>query len=216
VVRLIVAGSGPVEVGRDDAREAARRELARPMYHEDDPSLLERGISWLLERFDQLLDRIVATSPGGWAGLVGLLLIGVLAVVAVRLRLGPTRRSSRRGHPLQATISRSAHDHRRAADAAAAAGDWAEAVRERLRAVVRGLEERGLLEDRPGRTADEAAAEAARVLPERADDLAAAARDFDDVWYGGQRADAAMDRRLRTLDEALRAAPPQPVASTVP
>ena len=57
---------------------------------------------------------------------------------------------------------------------------------------------------RPGRTADEAAAEAGRALPDRDAELRAAARLFDDVWYGG-RAATAMDAQLRAVDEAVRA-----------
>ena len=69
-----------------------------------------------------------------------------------------------------------------AADAHAARGEWADAVRERLRAVVRSLEERAVLDERPGRTADEAAAEAGTALPTCADDLRRSARLFDDIW----------------------------------
>lgn len=103
---------------------------------------------------------------------------------------------------------RSAADHRTAADAHAAAGRWTEAVQERMRAVVRALEERTLLDPRPGRTADEAAAEAALSLPEHAAGLHAAARTFDDVTYGGRTADADTYARLRTLDLTLERAKP--------
>lgn len=72
-----------------------------------------------------------------------------------------------------------------------------------MRAVVRSLEERTLLDPRPGRTADEAAAEAAASLPDHAEALRAAARAFDDVTYGGRPADADMYARLRTLDLTL-------------
>ena len=84
---------------------------------------------------------------------------------------------------------------------------------ERLRATVRGLEERDLLDTRAGRTADEAAAEAGRALPTLADELRAAARTFDEVRYGGRTADAATDARLRTLDDAVRRTKPGTPAS---
>lgn len=103
---------------------------------------------------------------------------------------------------------RSAADHRATADAHAAAGRWTEAVQERMRAVVRSLEERTLLDPRPGRTADEAATEAAVSLPEHGDDLRAAARAFDDVTYGGRTGDPDTYDRLRTLDLTLERAKP--------
>ncbi|WP_449066361.1 DUF4129 domain-containing protein, partial [Planomonospora algeriensis] len=53
-----------------------------------------------------------------------------------------------------------------------------------LRAVARDLEERAVVEELPGRTADELAAEAGRALPGFAGELAEAARLFDDVTYG--------------------------------
>jgi hypothetical protein len=81
-------------------------------------------------------------------------------------------------------------------------------VRDRLRAVITDLEERTLLDPRPGRTADEAAAAAAAVVPECAADLRAAARTFDDIWYGGRPADASHDALLRRLDARMRASRP--------
>lgn len=120
-------------------------------------------------------------------------------MVAARL----PRRTSTGPADLFDDALRSAADHRTAADAHAAAGRWTEAVQERMRAVVRSLEERTLLDPRPGRTADEASAEAAASLPDHAEALRAAARAFDDVTYGGRPADADMYARLRTLDLTL-------------
>lgn len=116
---------------------------------------------------------------------------------------GHPRRAARSAAALFDEGPRSAADHRMAAEAHAAAGRWNEAVQERMRAVVRSLEERTLLDPRPGRTADEAAAEAARSLPAHADGLRAAARTFDDVTYGGRTAGPDTYARLRTLDLTL-------------
>jgi hypothetical protein len=65
-----------------------------------------------------------------------------------------------------------------------------------------------LLEPRPGRTADEAAADAGAVVPECAADLRAAARVFDDIWYGARPADATHDALLRGLDRRVRSSRP--------
>jgi hypothetical protein len=72
--------------------------------------------------------------------------------------------------------------------------------------VIRSLEERSLIEPRPGRTADEAAVQAGQSLPECAASLRAGARLFDDIWYGGRLATAASDQALRHLDEQVRSA----------
>ncbi|NEB80458.1 DUF4129 domain-containing protein, partial [Streptomyces sp. SID14478] len=74
---------------------------------------------------------------------------------------------------------------------------------ERMRALVRALEERALLDPRPGRTADEAATEAARPLPQHAERLHAAAREFDDVTYGGRTATPDTYQRLTALDSEV-------------
>ena len=74
--------------------------------------------------------------------------------------------------------------------------------------MVRSLEERALVDPRPGATADEVAAQAASALPGLAGDLAAAARLFDDVTYGHHGAGPDSDARLRELDAAVGSARP--------
>lgn len=198
----------PVGLGREAARQAARDELAKHVYQQARPSLSERALRWVYEHVAHVLDRVAGVSPGGYVGVVVIVLLVVAAVVAVRLKVGPLARSARTESPLFLGRPRSAAEHRAAADRHAAAGEWAEAVRERLRAVIRSLEERSLLDPRPGRTADEAAAEAGRALPDCAAGLREAARLFDDVWYGGRTATQATDRTLRTLDERVQASRP--------
>lgn len=198
----------PVNIARDEARDAARRELTDPVYHRDDPSLLQQGLTWLLERLGELLSGAGELSPGGYAGLIVLGVLVVLAVVAIRLTIGPIARTRVEGRALHTGTPRRAAEHRSAADDHAARGEWAEAIRERLRAIVRGLEERDLLEVRPGRTADEAASEAGTVLPSCDAGLREAALTFDDVWYGSRQATAAMDEQLRAVDAETSAARP--------
>lgn len=77
-----------------------------------------------------------------------------------------------------------------------------------MRAIVRCLEERALLDPRPGRTADEAAAEAGRSLPGHEIPLRAAARNFDDVTYGGRTADQQTYLTVQALDRDLENAKP--------
>lgn len=121
---------------------------------------------------------------------------------------GHPRRSPASAVPLFDERPRTAAEHRSAAEAHAAQGHWNQAVQERMRAIVRSLEERALLDVRPGRTADEAAAEAGRTLPGHADGLHAAARHFDDVTYGGRTADPQTYRRIARLDTDLERARP--------
>jgi len=197
----------PVEIGRDEAQRLARLELANPQYQHDDESLVSKAIRWVLDKVGELMNRIGSSSPQFWFGVIGVVIIVVLIVVAVRRRTGPMRRAGR-GTATFELGDRSATEHRAEAERLAASGAWAEAVRERLRAIVRDLEERGLVDARPGRTADEIARDAGATLPSVAAPLRDGARYFDDVWYGGRPADAEGYRRLVALDDAVAAARP--------
>lgn len=53
----------PVTIPRGPAREAAEDELSKGIYHRDDPSLLERTLNWLWEKFDHLLDTASGATP---------------------------------------------------------------------------------------------------------------------------------------------------------
>ncbi len=200
------AAGVPVDLGRDEARERARLELADPVY-DAEPPLLQRVIEWVLERINELFSRTAGTlsGPVGLAVLLGLL---VLVAVIVLRRVGPLARRAPTAEALFSTGRRSAAEYRADADAAAARGDWRAAVVGRYRAVIAGLEERGVLDPRAGRTADEAAADAGAALPPVATDLAAGARLFDRVHYGDRSASAADDGALRRLDDATRTARP--------
>ncbi|MFE5300436.1 DUF4129 domain-containing protein [Streptomyces sp. NPDC056632] len=198
------AGDVPVQVPRVPAREAAERELSKPMYHENDPSLLQRGLDRFWDWVDRLFDAASGASPGGVVGLVAVVIVVIAVIAALWWRLGtPHRTATGGGDSLFDDGPRTAAAHRDAAARHASAGQWNQAVQERMRAIVRSLEERTLLDPRPGRTADEAAAEAGRSLPAHADGLRSAARAFDDVTYGGRTADEPAYRRIEQLDTAL-------------
>lgn len=190
----------PVEIDPGDAREAAARELADPAYQSAEPSIVERILRW----FGRVLSAAGDLAPGGVVGLVVLVLLLVVVVAVVRLRVGGLARTVRGGRPaFETDRTRTARDYRQAAELAHARGDLDGAVRERLRAIVRELEHRRVLDDRSGRTVDEIAAAAGRRLPEHAGELRAAAALFDGVVYGGHHATEAGYHDLTTLDASL-------------
>ncbi|WP_035863201.1 DUF4129 domain-containing protein [Kitasatospora cheerisanensis] len=211
----LLADGVPVTVPRDAARDAAHEELRKAVYHQHEPGLVDRFLTWLQDRLDELFNGAGAPLGGGDGAALAVLVV-IVAVVAVLLwrRYGAPRREARStGTLFAADGPRSAAQHREAAAGHAARGDWADAVREQMRALVRGLEERTVLDPRPGRTADEAAAEAGRALPERARELASAARLFDDIAFGERTADEPAYRLLADLDRALERTRPTPVAA---
>ncbi|MGO4631685.1 DUF4129 domain-containing protein [Streptomyces sp. 2RAF24] len=204
------AGDVPVDIPRIPAQEAAERELSKPMYHENDPNLLQRGLDRFWDWVGRLFDSASGVTPGGVVGVVAIVVVVLAVIGALWWRLGTPHRSpaSTGGDSLFDDGPRTAAEHRAAATRHAAAGQWNQAVQERMRALVRSLEERALLDPRPGRTADEAAAEAGRSLPAHADGLRSAARAFDDVTYGGRTADEPAYRRVEQLDTAVERTKP--------
>ncbi|MCX5200843.1 DUF4129 domain-containing protein [Streptomyces sp. NBC_00237] len=215
-LRVRTGEDPPLDTPRVPAREAAERELSHPRYHEHDPNLLQRALDRLWEWVGDLFGAASGATPGGPLGLAVIALVVVLLLAGLWWRLGTPNRTPASSAPaLFDDRPRSAAEHRASAEAHAAAHRWNPAVQERMRALVRSLEERTLLDPRPGRTADEAAAEAGRTLPDHASRLHAAARSFDDVTYGDRTADEASYVRLRDLDLDLERTKPS-LAATPP
>ncbi|MBT8228286.1 MAG: DUF4129 domain-containing protein [Dactylosporangium sp.] len=96
------------------------------------------------------------------------------------------------------------------ADRLAAQGRYAEAVRARLRAVVRRLVDRGIIGHEPGWTVTELADAAATTHPPVGAPLRASCGLFSELWYGMRPASRSDDERMRGFSadiEATLAAP---------
>jgi len=203
----------PVVPDRDAARTAAHNQLLEPAYHAHDPTLFQRLATRLVDGVQAAFDRASGPTPGNRLAILLLLGLVVLAVVGIRTRLGPLRKSHRRSAPVFRSEIRSAAEHHAAADAALAAADLTTATVERFRALVRGCEERGLLVPRPGRTANEVAAEVAVLRPSAAGPVRAAAEVFDEVRYGGRPGSRAGHDVVAGADVAVREARPSEPAA---
>jgi hypothetical protein len=200
----VISVVGP-PVTRSSARDAARQELSKAVYHRNDDPWPIRLFHWLSDWMSRVTDDVTRHAPGGGAGAIALLLLIVGLALVARWRLGPLQRTRRRLSDVVA-VSRptTAGDHRTRAETAAASGEWDEAVAERMRAVARELEERGVLDARPGRTADELAGEVARQRPDLSAFLREAVTTFDAVVYGGRTANRASYDVVVTADDAVR------------
>jgi hypothetical protein len=102
------------------------------------------------------------------------------------------------------------------ADELAAAGRYAEAVRERLRAILRDLVERGVIVNYPGWTVHELSRTAARNRPPIAAPLTAAADLFGEIWYGMRPATSDDDQLMRVRAEQVRAELDPPATAVTP
>ncbi|PPK97816.1 uncharacterized protein DUF4129 [Kineococcus xinjiangensis] len=198
--------------GREEARRWATGELAGREYREQRNWLLDAW-AWLNEKLSDLDVPALGTS---WSGPVLIAAVLLVLTAVVLLVTGPVRRTAARAEEdaVFADTTLTAQEHRRRAEEAAAAGSFEVAVHERFRALVREAEERTLLTRRPGRTASEASAEIGSWLPALLPGLRAAARTFDDVRYGGRRADAGTYAALAALDEEARTTRPVEPAGT--
>jgi hypothetical protein len=198
-------------IGRDAARRLARNELSRAVYHQH--SLSQEIGHWVSSLFRSLFAGASSVTPGGWWTVVALAALAVAAVALVAARLGPVARAGRKAGPARDFGSRAttARQLRDAAAASAAGGDYAAAIVARLRAIAAACEERGILFRDAGQTADELAARAGARFPGYAADLAAGARLFDQVRYGGGAGSPDGYERLRRLDETLAGLQPAPV-----
>jgi hypothetical protein len=195
-----------IDINRDAAHEAAQRELAKPIYPK--ASLTQRFSEWL----EDLLYRIAQEGsrlPGGWFTVTLLIILLVVAiVVAVRIARR-TMRTNRGGeHALFDSHELTAAAHRATAEQYAAQSNWVAAIRHRLRAVARQLEEDGILNPVPGRTATELAVDAAAALPDLGGELMQAASAFNDVTYGERPGTESAYRMISELDRRLRSRGP--------
>jgi hypothetical protein len=191
-----------IDIDRDAAHEAAQHELAKPIYPK--ASLIDRLTDWI----DQLLTKLIvegSSVPGGWFTIsVLLILLAIAVVVAVRIARRTMRTNRGGGYPLFGEHELSAAEHRATAEQYAAAGNWSAAIRHRLRAVARQLEESAVLDPVPGRTATELARDAGRAIPHLAAELARAAVAFNDVTYGERPGTESAYRMIADLDDHLR------------
>jgi hypothetical protein len=195
-------GPGP-GIGREAAQQLARRELARSIYQ---PSIWARILHWIYERLHGLFSYINVTVPGGWWGLISLIVAVIVIAAVVLVRIQPAASNRKVAGAIQIGAVLSARDHRELAQRNASSGDYSAALIELVRAIAAELEERDLLPIRPGRTTDELAVEAGQALPAQAAEFAAVARQFDEVMYGGRTGTAAAYQRAQVLDTVVQAA----------
>jgi hypothetical protein len=188
-----------IDIDRDAAHDAAQNELSKPIYPRASPA--DQIGDWLRD----LLYRISAagsTIPGGWFTITVLVILVVAAVVvAVRIARRTMRTAGTADHALFGSQELSAAQHRSIAEQYAAQGDWSAAIRHRVRALARGLEETGVLDAVPGRTATELARDAAAALPALSTELHSAANTFNDVTYGEQPGTESAYLAIAALDE---------------
>jgi hypothetical protein len=195
-----------IDIDRDAAHQAAQNELAKPIYTK--ASAAQQLQQWINEQLYRLLEK-TSHIPGGWVTQTVLLVLLAVAVIVTYHIVRRTMRTNRGGdHQLFEAAQLTAAQHRATAESYAVEGNWAAAIRHRLRAVARQLEETGVLNPAPGRTANELARDAGAALPHLAGELSQAATAFNDVTYGERPGTEAAYQMIADLDDHLRSRSP--------
>lgn len=213
----MIPAAVPVEPDAPEARDWLLDELSKPVYQRAKPN-------WFDQASQAVWDWITSLFEGGFGGppvltlvILGLLILGGV-VLAFVLFGSPrlNRRSSAFGSVFGVSDERDAAELRRAADAAAARGDWTLAIEEMFRAIARGLTERAVLSTSPGTTAHDLAERAGAAFPDFAERLRSAAHIFDEVRYLGVPGSADRFEAITALERELRTTRPAVDAATVP
>jgi hypothetical protein len=209
LIRAGLLAGVPVDPDAPEARQWLQDELSKQEYVAAQPTWFDR-LSGAIGDWLASLSFGSAGAPGGLGTLIVVLLVVVVLVVAFLVFGLPrlNRRSSVSGSLFGENDDRDAAAMRRAAESAAAQGDYSLAVAELFRSIARGLAERTVLTTSPGTTARNFAARAGAAFTASAEALAVAAIDFDDVRYLGHEGTRSQYDRLAALETELRTARP--------
>lgn len=215
VLTALARREPPLDPDAPEARRWVVEELADPEYRAAEPTLFDLAAQavrdWIASLFGGATGlptpTLALVAVLVVAGLVGL---GLLVFGLPRLR----RRSSSAVALFDDGDLRDAATLRDAAERAAASGDWALAIEERFRALVRALVERELVRVHPGTTAHGMARAASAAFPAHGPSLERAADAFDGVRYLGRAGDGGAYAEVAALDAGLSAAPPPSAAGS--
>lgn len=206
-----MATEPPVLPAAEEARRWAAEELAKPEYREAAPSLLDtlwrNFLDWL-----HSLDGSQGNAAQVPSAVIAIVIAAIIAasIILARPRLNARARQAKDVFEQETALG--AADYRARAEAAAAAGNWGDAVVNRFRAVVRSAEHRTVLDPRPGRTADEAARALSGQFRAEAGPLRWAAATFDGIRYGNRSAGSGQYLEMVELDARLEATKPAPAS----
>jgi len=196
----------PVTPDPDTARRWAEDELAKSVYHRSE-SLFDRIGSWLTEQIAKLFDRTGGADFPPLLYLAGAVLLAAIILIAAKVAVPAVRQ---RGRTSSAVLldddTRTSAQIRTDARAAAAAGDDTVASLEYFRAMVRGCEERVVIDERAGRTAREASRDIAASIAAHHEPLRTGAVAFDELCYGHRAGTPSDTESMAALDTLIAGA----------
>ena len=158
--------------------------LARPEFLESRPSWLQQAGRRINDVINDFLNTLGEGTRGSTIGTLTLVLLALLVVFLVLRYTRTMRRDPGLDVAVEGPVGRAAAQWLADAEAAAAAGDWRQALRCRYRALVADFAANGLVEEVPGRTTGEYLRVVEENVPAAAEAFAVATRTFEAAWYG--------------------------------
>lgn len=210
---LLAAPPPPPEHTPEEVHRTVDEVLSRSEYLAEQPSLLERAISWVEARITEVLTALLNSSAGSWVG-VAVFVVIVLAVVALAVWLargvtpdpgGPDAAGDQPGRVPEAWLAD--------AERLEASGDWLRGLRCRYRALVAALAARGVVEEVPGTTTGAYLRQVRTNAPAAATAFATATELFERAWYGRRPTGERESRQFRALNQQVHAAVTAPVGA---
>jgi hypothetical protein len=202
----------PLDPTAEHARQQLAQELAKPQYQAARPTWLDLLAQQLDKWFTSLFDQAGSVFAGGSAIIIVVIVIVVAAAIAIGFLVFGLPRLNRRSAITGALFGdeddRDSTALRRAAERAAAGGNFSTAIEEGFRAIARGLAERVVVTTFPGTTAHSFTIQAAAAFPDFRSELSRAADAFDAVRYLGEPGTEADWLSVSALEAKLRLAKP--------
>ena len=205
--------AGPV-VDPDEARVRIREELGKSEYDDS-----EGFVSWLLRTIEEWLLDLTGGIDGSSTLQGGIAVVIIIALLVVAVLVLRRTGLLRRGHTLAVPAALDAQQDLSAAELRAASrsrldqGQVDEGAVLALRALVRDLEDRTLLDVSEGMTAHEAAERASRPFPDLRGRLLRGADAFDMAAYSHRSASGKQAEDLLRLAEFIAESTPDLAAA---
>ncbi len=190
-------------IPRDPAREAARRELSKQMYHQNDPSLVQRALDAIWNWIDKLFGTASEAAPGGTLGLLVVVLAVLVVGAALWWRLGTPRRQPGSAAPCSRTAPAARPNTARPPKHTQPRDTGTPPCRNACAPSSAPWRNGPCSTPAPAAPPTRPSRKPAAHCPRTPPNSRAAAAHFDDVTYGGRGASEQSYRRIAELDREL-------------
>jgi hypothetical protein len=182
--------------------------FSRPEYAEAEPSLFRRALDWIFDQFGDPFAEAEQFEPSETAGMITLVLLGIVAAWLLLRALRRVSRDRRAPVEIGEPTGRSEQDWLTEAATHEAQGDFGAALRCHYRATVAWLAADGFLDEVPGATTGEYRAALAEALPQADEPFSELTTAFERAWYGRARVDrGSLDRAAAAAQRVRRFVP---------